>query len=113
LQRIADVVVQKSTKEGFGLVVTEAMWKEKAVIGGEVGGITIQLHNHRTGFLVNSIEGAAYRMRYLLNRPDVAKKIGQQAKEFVRQNFLITRHLRDYLALFYILDNPGKNIIYL
>jgi trehalose synthase len=112
LQRKADVIIQKSIKEGFGLVVTEAMWKEKAVIGGEVGGITIQLFNHRTGFMVNSIEGAAYRIRYLLNRPQVAKKIGKKAKLFVTQNFLITRHLRDYLALFSILDNPGKNIIY-
>ncbi|MES0341699.1 MAG: glycosyltransferase [Candidatus Humimicrobiaceae bacterium] len=111
LQRTADVVIQKSVKEGFGLVVTEAMWKQKAVIGGEVGGITIQLYNHRTGFLVNSIEGAAYRVRYLLNRPEIALKIGQQAKDFVTKNFLITRHLRDYLTLFYILDNPGQNII--
>ena len=111
LQRKADVVIQKSIKEGFGLVVTEAMWKEKAVIGGGVGGITIQLYNHRTGFLVNSIEGAAYRIRYLLNRPEVAKRIGQKAKLFAAENYLITRHLRDYLALFSILDNPGKNII--
>jgi trehalose synthase len=111
LQRKADVVIQKSVKEGFGLVVTEAMWKEKAVIGGGVGGITIQLYNHRTGFLVNSIEGAAYRMRYLLNRPVVGKRIGQKAKLFATENYLITRHLRDYLALFSILDNPGKNII--
>ncbi len=111
LQRKADVVIQKSVKEGFGLVVTEAMWKEKAVIGGGVGGITIQLYNHRTGFLVNSIEGAAYRMRYLLNRPEVGKRIGQKAKLFAAENYLITRHLKDYLALFSILDNPGKNII--
>ncbi len=112
LQRAADVIIQKSLKEGFGLTVTEAMWKGKPVIGGEVGGITIQLHNHRTGFLVNSIEGAAYRIRYLLNRPSVSEKIGERAKNFVSQNFLITRHLRDYLSLFYILENPGKNIIY-
>jgi trehalose synthase len=111
LQRKADVVVQKSIKEGFGLVVTEAMWKEKAVIGGGVGGITIQLYNHRTGFLINSIEGAAYRIRYLLNRPDVAKRVGQKARLFATENYLITRHLRDYLALFSILDNPGKDII--
>lgn len=113
LQRVADVVIQKSIKEGFGLVVTEAMWKEKAVIGGNTGGITIQLYNNKTGFLVNSVEGAAYRIRYLLNRPEVARKIGHQAKDFVTQNFLITRHLRDYLALFYILDNPGQNIVYI
>jgi trehalose synthase len=112
LQRIADVIIQKSLKEGFGLTVTEAMWKGKPVIGGEVGGITIQLHNHRTGFLVNSIEGTAYRIRYLLNRPSVSHKIGEQAKKFVLQNFLITRHLKDYLALFRILENPGRDIIY-
>ena len=112
LQRTADVVIQKSLKEGFGLTVTEAMWKEKPVIGGQVGGITIQLYNHRTGFLVNSIEGAAYRIRYLLNRPSVSKKIGSNAKEFVSNNYLITRHLRNYLALFYILENPDKDIIY-
>jgi trehalose synthase len=112
LQRTADVIIQKSLKEGFGLTVTEAMWKGKPVIGGEVGGITIQLYNHRTGFLVNSIEGTAYRIRYLLNRPLVSQKIGEQAKRFVSENFLITRHLKDYLAFFHILENPGKNIIY-
>ncbi len=112
LQRIADVIIQKSLKEGFGLTVTEAMWKGKPVIGGEVGGITLQLHNHRTGFLVNSVEGTAYRIRYLLNRPSVSHKIGEQARKFVLQNFLITRHLKDYLSLFNIMENPGKNIIY-
>jgi trehalose synthase len=113
LQRVADVVIQKSLKEGFGLTVTEAMWKAKPVIGGEVGGITIQLHNHRTGFLINSIEGAAYRIRYLLNRPSVSKKIGNSAREFVSHNYLITRHLSNYLALFYIMENPDKDIIYI
>jgi trehalose synthase len=113
LQRAADVVIQKSLKEGFGLTVTEAMWKAKPVIGGEVGGITIQLYNHRTGFLVNSIEGAAYRIRYLLNRPSVSRKIGDRAKDFVSHNYLITRHLRNYLALFYIMENPDKDIIYI
>lgn len=112
LQRTADVVVQKSVKEGFGLVVTEALWKEKPVIGGAAGGITIQIHNHHTGFLVHSIEGAAYRIRYLLNRPDMSKSMGREAKEFTAKNFLITRHIRDYLALFYILENPSQNIIY-
>lgn len=113
LQRTADVVIQKSLKEGFGLTVTEAMWKAKPVIGGQVGGITIQLYNHRTGFLVNSIEGAAYRIRYLLNRPSVSKKIGIRARDFVSHNYLITRYLRNYLALFYIMENPDKDIIYI
>jgi len=112
LQRAADVIIQKSTKEGFGLVVTEAMYKGKPVVGGAAGGITIQIQNHHTGFLVYSPEGAAYRIRYLLNRDKVRAKMGIAAKEYVRSNFLITRHLRDYLALFCILDNMKESIIY-
>ena len=111
LQRSADVVIQKSTKEGFGLVVTEALWKEKPVIGGAVGGITTQLKNYHNGFLVHSIDGAAYRIRYLLNRPHIAKIMGKQARKSALENFLITRHLRDYLTLFIVLYNQGKNII--
>ncbi len=99
LQRRADIIIQKSTKEGFGLTVTEGMWKGKPVIGGEVGGIRLQVMDHHTGFLVNSPEGAALRIRYLLHRPDVRLQMGLQAREFVRDNFLLTRHLRDYLAL--------------
>ncbi|MDF1536006.1 MAG: glycosyltransferase [bacterium] len=99
LQRRADIIIQKSTKEGFGLTVTEGMWKGKPVIGGEVGGIRLQVMDHKTGFLVNSPEGAALRIRYLLHRPDVRLRMGCQAREFVRDNFLLTRHLRDYLAL--------------
>lgn len=99
LQRYAAVVVQKSTKEGFGLTVAEAMWKEKPVIGGAVGGITVQLVYGETGFTVNSIEGCAYRIRYLLNNKKISAQIGKNAKEYVRRNFLITRHLSDYLAL--------------
>ncbi|MBU4293147.1 MAG: glycosyltransferase [Actinobacteria bacterium] len=111
LQRIADVVIQNSSKEGFGLVVTEAMWKEKPVIGGAAGGITIQIFNNYNGFLIHSDEGAAYRIRYLLNRPRKSIDMGRHAKEFVRNNFLITRHVRDYLAIFLALDNQDKNII--
>ncbi len=99
LQRAATVVLQKSVKEGFGLTVAEAMWKGKPVIGGAVGGITAQLVYGATGFTVNSIEGCAYRIRYLLNNPIVSARIGKQAKEFTRRNFLITRHISDYLAL--------------
>ncbi|MDT8396758.1 MAG: glycosyltransferase [bacterium] len=99
LQRRADIIIQKSTKEGFGLTVTEGMWKGKPVIGGEVGGIRLQVMDHKTGFLVNSPEGAALRIRYLLHRPDVRLRMGCQAREFVRDNFLLTRHIRDYLAL--------------
>jgi trehalose synthase len=98
-QRGADIVVQKSLREGFGLTVTEAMWKGKPVIGGDAGGIRLQVINHHTGFLVNTPEGAALRIRYLLSHPDRLRAMGDTGREFVRENFLITRHLRDYLAL--------------
>jgi trehalose synthase len=99
LQRIADVVLQKSIREGFGLTVTEAMWKGKAVIGGDVGGIKLQVINHHTGFLVSTPEGAALRIRYLLKNRNKLEEMGRKAKEFVRENFLLTRHLREYLTL--------------
>lgn len=99
LQRAADIVIQKSVKEGFGLTVTEGMWKGKPVIGGNAGGIRLQVVNHHTGFLVSTPEGAALRIRYLLKHPAKMEEMGQKAKEFVRENFLITRHLREYLSL--------------
>jgi len=99
LQRGADVVLQKSLREGFGLTVTEAMWKSKPVIGGDTGGIKLQVINHHTGFRVNTPEGAALRARYLLHHREIREAMGRKAREFVRENFLITRHLRDYLTL--------------
>jgi trehalose synthase len=99
LQRAADIVIQKSVKEGFGLTVTEGMWKSKPVIGGDTGGIRLQVVNHHTGFLVSTPEGAALRIRYLLKQPEKIDEMGRKAKEFVRENFLITRHLREYLSL--------------
>jgi trehalose synthase len=99
LQRIATIVLQKSVKEGFGLTVAEAMWKGKPVIGGDVGGIRAQLYTEEVGYRVNSIEGCAYRLRYLLNNLHLCPILGKAAKEYVRNNFLITRHLRDYLSL--------------
>ena len=99
LQRAADVVLQKSTREGFGLTVTEAMWKGKPVIGGHTGGIRLQVINNHTGFLVNSPEGAALRVRYLLERPDKLGEMGQKAARFVRENFLLTRQLREYFSV--------------
>lgn len=107
LQRAATVILQKSTKEGFGLTVAEAMWKGKPVIGGEVGGITVQIIYGETGFKVNSIDGCAYRMRYLLNNPAVSARMGEKAKDYTRRNFLITRHLCDYLALMTIMLEKG------
>jgi trehalose synthase len=99
LQRGTDLVLQKSLKEGFGLTVTEALWKGKPVIGGDTGGIRLQVVDHHTGFLVATPEGAALRLRYLLHHEDKRREMGAKAREFVRENFLITRHLREYLAL--------------
>jgi trehalose synthase len=102
LQRAAAIVVQNSTKEGFGLTVTEAMWKAKPVVAGAAGGITLQVHDHRTGFLVHSEEGLAFRLRYLLNRRRLAVTMGEEGRELVRYRFLLTRHLRDWLTLLLI-----------
>jgi len=106
LQRGANVVLQKSIKEGFGLTVTEALWKMKPVIAGNTGGIRIQVINHYTGLLVNTPEGAANRLRYLLLNPERGKELGTAGKRLVRENFLITRHLRDYLTMFATLVHP-------
>ncbi len=99
LQRGADIVMQKSLREGFGLTVAEAMWKSKPVIGGDTGGIRLQVVDHYTGFLVNTPEGAALRTRYLLHRRDELTAMGERAKRHIWENFLLTRHLRDYLSL--------------
>ncbi|MBS1211454.1 MAG: group 1 glycosyl transferase [Proteobacteria bacterium] len=99
LQRGADLVIQKSLREGFGLTVTEALWKGKPVIGGDTGGIRLQVVDHHTGFLVNTPEGAALRIRYLLHNKEKREEMGTKARAFVRDNFLSTRQLREYLAL--------------
>ena len=109
LQRAATVVLQKSLKEGFGLTVAEAMWKGKPVIGGAVGGIPLQIIHGITGFLVHSVEGAAFRIRQFLNNPEMSRRMGEGGKEHIRQHFLITRQIRDYLSIWYALDNGGKN----
>jgi trehalose synthase len=111
LQRAADIILQKSTREGFGLTVTEAMWKGKPVVAGAVGGIVMQIRDYQTGFLVHSPEGCAFRIRYLLNRPEVARRLGKLARELVLRHFLITRNLRDYLTLMILQDNPGSRFI--
>ncbi len=99
LQRTADIVIQKSIKEGFGLTVTEGLWKGKPVIGGDTGGIRLQVVNYHTGFLVRTPQGAALRIRYLLQSRDRMAQMGSKARQFVRENFLLTRHLREYLTL--------------
>jgi trehalose synthase len=99
IQRFSTIVMQKSLKEGFGLTVTEAVWKGKPVIGGDAGGIRLQVVNHQTGFLVNTAEGAALRIRYLLKHRERLQEIGETARNFVLENYLLTRHLREYLTL--------------
>jgi trehalose synthase len=111
LQRAADVVLQKSIREGFGLTVTEALWKGKPVVGGNVGGIRLQVISHYTGFPVDTPEGAALRVRYLLHHPRERERIGATARAFVRENFLITRHLREYLTLMVALLYDAKDRI--
>jgi len=99
-QRASDVALLKSIREGFGLSVTEALWKEVPVVGGNVGGIPLQIINGETGFLVNTVEEAVEKTLYLLKHPEEAKEMGKKGKKHVKENFLITRHLKDYLKLF-------------
>jgi trehalose synthase len=113
LQRAASVILQKSLKEGFGLTVSEAMWKGKPVIGGAAGGIPLQIIHGVTGFLVHSIEGAAFRIRQLLNEPAMGQQIGETAKEFVRNNFLLTRQIRDYLSAWYFLESGREHVMWI
>jgi trehalose synthase len=109
LQRAGDIVLQKSIKEGFGLTVTEALWKSKPVIGGNCGGIRLQVINYHTGFLVDTPEGAAERIRFLLHTPHMIQEMGTKGHRFVHDNFLITRHLRDYLTLIISLLQPSHS----
>jgi len=100
LQRASDIILQKSIREGFALTVTEALWKAKPVVASNVGGIPLQITHKHSGILTHSIEGAAYWIKHLLSDPEYAKKLGSNGKEHIRNNFLITRHIRDYLLLF-------------
>ena len=113
LQRGSTLILQKSIREGFGLTVSEALWKKKPVIGSAVGGIPAQIIPNLTGALVYSIEGTAYQIRYLLSHTDVAKKLGEYGYEYVKEEFLITRKLRRYLLLFHVLSHPGEKVIHL
>jgi trehalose synthase len=111
LQRMATVILQKSFKEGFGLTVSEGMWKGKPVIGGAAGGIPVQIVNGVNGFLVHSVEGAAFRIRQLLNNPEMAREMGERGRNHVRTNFLITRQIRDYLSVWYSLELGERGIL--
>lgn len=99
-QRATNVALQMSTREGFGLSVTEALWKGVPVIGREVGGIPLQIIDGSTGFLVSDVKEAAEKTLHLLKHPEEAKRIGGKGRKYVLKNFLITRHLKDYLKLF-------------
>lgn len=110
LQRVSTIVIQKSLKEGFGLTVSEGMWKGKPVLGGAVGGIPLQIVHGITGFLIHSIEGTAFRIRQILNNPGMAHGMGKKGREFVRKNFLITRQIRDYLSIWYAMENKNSSV---
>jgi trehalose synthase len=108
LQRASTIVVQKSIREGFGLTVTEALWKGKPTIAGAVGGIPNQIIHKLTGVLVHSVDGCAYQMRYLLTHPDFARQLGQNGHEHVKENFLMTTNVRRWLLLLRILLASAK-----
>jgi len=103
LQRASTIVIQKSLKEGFGLTVTEGLWKGKPVIAGAVGGIPTQVIHKLTGVLVHSVEGCAYQIRYLLTHPEYAGQLGKNGREHVKENFLMTTNVKRWLLLFQIL----------
>jgi trehalose synthase len=104
LQRASTVVVQKSLREGFGLTVSEALWKKKPVVASAVGGIPSQIIHKHTGLLAHSVEGTAYQIRFLLSHPEIAAKLGENGHQHVKENFLITQKLKRYLSLFFMLD---------
>ena len=97
LQTHSDVLVQKSTREGFGLTVSEGMWKGKAIIGGNVGGIQLQIDDGHSGYLVNSATEAGERMAQLLSDPDLRETMGRNARQRVRERFLLPRLMYDYM----------------
>lgn len=103
-QRISDVILQKSIKEGFGMTVTEALWKKTPVIGGNVGGIKLQIQDGVNGYLVNSIEETAEKVLFLLKNPKIAKNMGMKGHEKVKNEFLLTKHVENYLDLFSVLS---------
>ncbi|MCL4322628.1 MAG: glycosyltransferase [Deltaproteobacteria bacterium] len=100
LQRASTVILQKSIKEGFGLTVSESLWKSKPVVASAVGGIPLQITHKYSGLLSRTIEGTAIYVKQLLQNPEYAKQLGKNGHNHVKHNFLITRHLRDYILLF-------------
>ena len=111
LQRASTVIVQKSLREGFGLTVAEALWKGKPVVAGAVGGIPLQVTHKYSGVLTRTVEGTAFWIKQLLNAPEFARRLGENGREHVRNNFLLTRQLRDYLLLLLALDHPNESLV--
>ena len=103
-QSQSDVCLQKSIREGFGLTVTEALWKGRPTVAGNVGGIPLQIKDGETGFLVDSPEECAQRCIEILEDPELGKRLGRAGKEHARKQFLSPRLLRDWLELFTALD---------
>jgi trehalose synthase len=100
-QSLSDVLIQKSTREGFGLTVSEALWKGRPFIGGNVGGIPLQVQDGVSGYLVDNVEECGRRIRGILDDPGLGRSLGLRGKEHVRANFLTPRYLRDYLKIFH------------
>jgi trehalose synthase len=113
MQRGSQVVLQKSLKEGFALTVSEALWKGTPVVGGNTGGIPLQIIDGVNGFLVNNVEEAAARVRFLLKNPKRAKEMGRAGIEHVRKNFLITRQVRDHLLMYLTLKYIPMKLVQL
>lgn len=113
LQRGSTIILQKSLREGFGLTVSEAMWKSKPTIASAVGGIPLQIAHKYSGILTHSVQGTAHWIKQLINEPEFATKLGQNGREHIKNNFLITRHIKDYLLLFISLFHKGKEVVYL
>jgi trehalose synthase len=113
LVRASTVVIQKSVREGFGLTVSEALWKKKPVIGGAVGGIKLQIIDGVTGFLVHSAEGTANRIAQLLGERKLRERLGENGHLHVKQNFLLTRHVKDYLLTMLALEHPHESVVHL
>ena len=99
-QRVSDIIIQKSIREGFGLTVTEALWKETPVIGGNVGGIKLQIENGVNGFLVDTVDETVEKAIYLLKNPKISKEMGRNGHEKVKKEFLLLTHVEKYLDLF-------------
>jgi trehalose synthase len=111
LVRGSTVVIQKSLREGFGLTVSEALWKKRPVVAGAVGGIRLQVIDGVTGFLVHSVEGCANQVSQLLRDRRLRERMGENGHEHVKENFLITRHMRDYILTMLALEHPGESLV--